>query len=821
MDPNGETRQSVLSILGRVGRGARPSDPGGGAHFLSAPNTGDGNRGAMSDNEGTRLGSSTNHPLPPTPNEFGQMPQSAGAGVASLGHRRRTATSNNPLPPPPPPSASNNTASGGFGGILRRRRSTTDTPGVPPAHLIAVGLPPQLAASTQTPSRRSATQAAAQPPSNPAPEPSRPQGSFTRTTSTPNNPSATQTQRIRLVPHLDSNRSLHFEAFTRDVKPGDSALRIGRFTDRSNQGINHNAGNKLAFKSKVVSRGHAEVWLSEGKFWIKDTSSSSGTFLNHVRLSAPGTESAPHVLKDGDVLQLGVDFQGGTEDIYKCVKIRIEIGREWQRSNNAFNSEAKKLLQGLGVTGPIIEGKGKSADKKNIVASGQPDCCICLFPVSICQAIFLAPCSHAFHYKCIKPLLDMHHPGFSCPLCRTFANLDEDVEVETEPVPSSGDGEDMAADDEGVEEPPLTRHSNSLEQERDHEPDPMGMDRSDEGAIMIDDDVEMLNQSQSHGRPSHINTHANPRGPQAHDMIVDLTATSPPAAYPPTTASTPMHSAHARTFDIGDITDAEPPLPPIPFSAPATLPVGSGHGGHPGEVTAIMGDDDEVERMYVDASLHHDVDVQLVGSRSRRPSGSGEGYGADVIVVGDIEDEDDEEYERPSGFGGRSSMHNRSTHSLNTPAHHGQQSTPHGQPQASPYHSNTRSLSRPHSRQASHSQNHSPRMGGSSTLGATRSVPMNISPSHGSSSSQGQGHHGRSRSVDPSGSGGINESESTPLNNFFNTFLHGRRSRSGVQSGDEGPGGMSGNSAGGGDDSGDGSAEGNGGRAGVGAKRKR
>jgi hypothetical protein len=55
-----------------------------------------------------------------------------------------------------------------------------------------------------------------------------------------------------------------------------------------------------------------------------------------------------------------------------------------------------------------------------------------LFSVTIRQALFIAPCSHTFHYKCIRPLLESHHPAFSCPLCRTFANLEEDVEVEVE-----------------------------------------------------------------------------------------------------------------------------------------------------------------------------------------------------------------------------------------------------------------------------------------------------------------------------------------------------------------------------------------------------
>jgi hypothetical protein len=52
--------------------------------------------------------------------------------------------------------------------------------------------------------------------------------------------------------------------------------------------------------------------------------------------------------------------------------------------------------------------------------------------VTIRQALFIAPCSHTFHYKCIRPLIEAHHPSFSCPLCRTYADLEEDVEVEIE-----------------------------------------------------------------------------------------------------------------------------------------------------------------------------------------------------------------------------------------------------------------------------------------------------------------------------------------------------------------------------------------------------
>ena len=133
---------------------------------------------------------------------------------------------------------------------------------------------------------------------------------------------------------------MRFDPIIRDVREADSPLRIGRFTDRTGLGLaaaNAMGSNKLAFKSKVVSRAHAEIWVeSGGRFFIKDTKSSSGTFLNHVRLSAANMESVPKELRDGDLLQLGVDYQGGAEDIYKCVKIKVQVGREWQAHSNPF-----------------------------------------------------------------------------------------------------------------------------------------------------------------------------------------------------------------------------------------------------------------------------------------------------------------------------------------------------------------------------------------------------------------------------------------------------------------------------------------------------
>ncbi|KAL8278997.1 hypothetical protein RQP46_008666 [Phenoliferia psychrophenolica] len=298
-----------------------------------------------------------------------------------------------------------------------------------------------------------------------------------QTASLPTGPSASAEpaagdgkHRIRLVPHLESSRSLHFDPVDRDLN-AFAVLRIGRFTDRSQPGSTDPL--RIAFKSKVVSRGHAEIWSDDhGKFFIKDTKSSSGTFLNHIRLSGPGAESRPFPLKDGDVLQLGVDYQGGTEEIYRCVKMRIELNRGWQRGMNSFNTNALAQLRALGGGATAMEGATSTSSVLAPSMSNTPtqkvqpaasssvtDCCICLYPVTVCQALFIAPCSHVTHFKCIRPLIQQNYPGFCCPLCRTYADLEADVEIEP-----------------WEEEVPLTAPPQPETVEEEPEPDEMAVD---------------------------------------------------------------------------------------------------------------------------------------------------------------------------------------------------------------------------------------------------------------------------------------------------------------------------------------------------------
>jgi hypothetical protein len=51
-----------------------------------------------------------------------------------------------------------------------------------------------------------------------------------------------------------------------------------------------------------------------------------------------------------------------------------------------------------------------------------PECSICLSETGPLQALFIGPCSHCYHYKCVQRLL-FESPMFQCPLCRQMSNL--------------------------------------------------------------------------------------------------------------------------------------------------------------------------------------------------------------------------------------------------------------------------------------------------------------------------------------------------------------------------------------------------------------
>ena len=147
---------------------------------------------------------------------------------------------------------------------------------------------------------------------------------------------------IRFIPHQDPRAgrpSLQFPTISRTLPDESAVVRVGRYSERDNVPeipANTPSAAAIGFKSKVVSRKHCELWCKDGNWYIKDVKSSSGTFLNHIRLSQPNVESKPFRIKDGDIIQLGIDFRGGEEMIFRCVKIRVECNRGWQQGLNTF-----------------------------------------------------------------------------------------------------------------------------------------------------------------------------------------------------------------------------------------------------------------------------------------------------------------------------------------------------------------------------------------------------------------------------------------------------------------------------------------------------
>jgi len=216
---------------------------------------------------------------------------------------------------------------------------------------------------------------------------------------------------IRLCPAIDSARSLPFPPIDRDVPEG-VVLKLGRFAERRDTPV-----YCITFRSKVVSRSHAEIWFKDDGFYLKDCKSSSGTFLNNVRLSPANVESRPYPLKDGDVIQLGLEYQGGSEDVHKCIRIKVEINRSTLlKKAKQFRTQTAKTIKAL---------TSGEADKTT-----KSECCICLSKMGPLQALFISPCGHPFHYKCIKPMLANSDVYFVCPLCRHYADLEASLSME-------------------------------------------------------------------------------------------------------------------------------------------------------------------------------------------------------------------------------------------------------------------------------------------------------------------------------------------------------------------------------------------------------
>lgn len=58
----------------------------------------------------------------------------------------------------------------------------------------------------------------------------------------------------------------------------------------------------------MLSRNHAIIWFSSDEFWLRDTNSSNGTFVNDVRVTKrDDSDSCDRQIFSGDIIRFGVD----------------------------------------------------------------------------------------------------------------------------------------------------------------------------------------------------------------------------------------------------------------------------------------------------------------------------------------------------------------------------------------------------------------------------------------------------------------------------------------------------------------------------------
>ncbi|XP_040889125.1 sarcolemma associated protein a isoform X1 [Toxotes jaculatrix] len=120
----------------------------------------------------------------------------------------------------------------------------------------------------------------------------------------------------------------------------DEPVKIGRSVARCRP-----TQNNATFDCKVLSRNHALVWFDHkaGKFYLQDTKSSNGTFINSQRLSRGSEESPPCEVLSGDIIQFGVDVTENTRKvthgcIVSTIKLFLPDGMEARRRSDVIQA---------------------------------------------------------------------------------------------------------------------------------------------------------------------------------------------------------------------------------------------------------------------------------------------------------------------------------------------------------------------------------------------------------------------------------------------------------------------------------------------------
>ncbi|XP_069795713.1 sarcolemma associated protein a isoform X10 [Narcine bancroftii] len=136
----------------------------------------------------------------------------------------------------------------------------------------------------------------------------------------------------------------------------DEPVKIGRSVARCRP-----AQNNATFDCKVLSRNHALIWFDHktGKFYLQDTKSSNGTFINSQRLSRGSEESPPCELLSGDIIQFGVDVTENTRKvthgcIVSTVKLFMPDGMEGQRRSDVIQAPLPLPIEKVAANSPSM-----------------------------------------------------------------------------------------------------------------------------------------------------------------------------------------------------------------------------------------------------------------------------------------------------------------------------------------------------------------------------------------------------------------------------------------------------------------------------------
>ncbi|KAH8251491.1 hypothetical protein KR038_006496 [Drosophila bunnanda] len=148
--------------------------------------------------------------------------------------------------------------------------------------------------------------------------------------------SSSGTGEAKIVLHCEA-KSHKFETRSILLQPNQEC-KVGRLIAKSKA-----SENNAIFDCKVLSRNHAMLWYTaDGRFWVKDTKSSNGTFINDNKLG-----NDPAELHYGDSVKFGVEvIENSRQEVHGCIIARVTLFLPDGREAISIESEQMLLLTG-------------------------------------------------------------------------------------------------------------------------------------------------------------------------------------------------------------------------------------------------------------------------------------------------------------------------------------------------------------------------------------------------------------------------------------------------------------------------------------------